>query len=85
MRETTSSHPADRSCHWYLAKDEGGVEAECCHSANHSSDHHVLFGYVPGSVSGGTEGDDGVLILAEADWQPPTGNPWSAHYIEASA
>lgn len=24
--------------------------------------------------------DPGTLALADADWQPPTGNPWSAHY-----
>lgn len=71
----------DRSCRYYLADEAGAVEAECCHSADHTGPHHVLFGYVPGSVALGiAEGDPGTLVLAEGDWQPPTGNPWSSHY-----
>jgi hypothetical protein len=74
----------DRSCRWYLADEAGNVENECCHSAGHDGDHHVLFGYIPGSISAGTEGDDGTLVLPDADWKHPTGNPWSSHYAEAN-
>ena len=76
----TNPTKTDRSCRWFIADEAGEVEAECCHSAGHDGRHHVLFGYVPGSIALGTEGDDGTLTLAEADWQAPTGNPWSAHY-----
>lgn len=65
-----------KSCRWYLAAEDGTVEAECCHCEGHDGPHHVLFGYIPGSISRGTEGDDGTLVLPDADWQPPTGNPY---------